>query len=110
MQRHVVGIWMMGGCERASEREREREREREQVPFLRTYYQGRCFYERFAFSSSYHHNWSLLFHVLTFIGLACCQGKKDIVIIEYSSLRDFYRPLCNNNTRSIYFYMRIFER
>jgi hypothetical protein len=31
------------------------------------------------------------------------QGKKDIVfrfIIEYSSLRDFYRPLCNN--RSIF--------
>jgi hypothetical protein len=109
VQRHVVGIWMMGGCERASERERERE----QVPFLRTYHQGRCFYERFAFSSSYHHNWSLLFHVLTFIGLACCQGKKDIVlrfiIIEYSSLRDFYRPL-SNDTRSTHFYMRIFER
>jgi hypothetical protein len=87
--------------------ERVREREREQVPSLRTYYQGRCFYERFAFSSSYHHNWSLLFHVLTFIGLACCQGKKDIVlrfiIIEYSSLRDFGPPLGNNNTRSIYF-------
>jgi hypothetical protein len=33
------------------------------------------------------------------------QGKKDIVfqfIIEYnSSLRDFYRPLGNNNNRSI---------
>ncbi len=38
------------------------------------------------------------------------QGK-DIVLrfIVYSSLRDFYnRPLGNN--RSIYFYMRIFER
>ncbi len=38
-----------------------------------------------------------------FVGLAY-QGK-DIVfrfIIEYSSLRDFYRPLGNNN-RSIYF-------
>ncbi len=49
-----------------------------------------------------------------FVGLAY-QGK-DIVlrfIIEYSSLRDFYRPLGhnnnNNNNRSI-FYMRIFER
>jgi hypothetical protein len=31
-------------------------------------------------------------------------------IIEYSSLRDFYRPLGNNNNRSIYFYMRVFER
>ncbi len=32
------------------------------------------------------------------------QGKEDIVfrfIIEYSSLRDFYRPLGNNNNRSI---------
>ncbi len=31
----------------------------------------------------------------------------------YSSLRDFYRPLGNNNNnnnRSIYFYMRIFEK
>jgi hypothetical protein len=44
------------------------------------------------------------------------QGK-DVVfrfIIEYSSLRDFYRPLGNNNNnnnnRSIYFYMRIFEK
>jgi len=37
------------------------------------------------------------------IGLAY-QGKKDIVfrfIIEYSSLRDFYRPLGHNN-RSIF--------
>jgi hypothetical protein len=34
-----------------------------------------------------------------FVGLAYYQGK-DIVfrfIIEYSSLRDFYRPLGNNN-------------
>jgi hypothetical protein len=30
-------------------------------------------------------------------------------ITEYSSLRDFYRPLLGNNNRSI-FYMRIFER
>ncbi len=30
-------------------------------------------------------------------------------IIEYSCLRDFYRPLGHNN-RSIYFYTRIFER
>ncbi len=49
-----------------------------------------------------------------FIGLAY-QGKDIIVfrfIIEYySSLRDFYRPLGNNNNnRSIYFYMRTFER
>jgi hypothetical protein len=38
-----------------------------------------------------------------FIGLAY-QGK-DVVfifIIEYSSLRDFYRPLGNNNNRSIF--------
>ncbi len=31
------------------------------------------------------------------------QGKKDIVfrfIIEYSSLRDFYRPLGNNNNNN----------
>ncbi len=40
------------------------------------------------------------------------KALKDIVfrfIIEYSSLRDFYRPLGNNNNRSN-FYMRIFER
>ncbi len=40
------------------------------------------------------------------------QGKKDIVfrlIIEYSSLRDFYRPLGNNN-RSSFFLMSIFEQ
>jgi len=48
------------------------------------------------------------------VDLAYYQGKKDIVvfrfIIEYSSLRDFYRPLLgHNNNRSIYFYMRIFE-
>jgi hypothetical protein len=56
--------------------------------------------------------------LVSFVGLAYYQGKKDIVfrfIIEYySSLRDFYRPLLgnnnnNNNNRSI-FYMRIFER
>jgi hypothetical protein len=52
----------------------------------------------------------------SFIGLAY-QGKDIVVfrfIIEYSSLRDFYRPLGNNNNnnRSIlfYFYVRIFER
>ncbi len=42
-----------------------------------------------------------------FIGPAY-QGKKDIVfrfIIEYSSLRDFYRPLGNNNNNmSIFLY------
>jgi len=47
-----------------------------------------------------------------FVGRAYYQGKKDIVfrfIIEYSSLRDFYRPLLgnnnnnnNNNNRSIF--------
>jgi hypothetical protein len=45
-----------------------------------------------------------------FIGLA--YKGEDIVfrfIIEYSSLRDFYRPLGNNNNRSN-FYVRIFER
>ncbi len=39
-----------------------------------------------------------------FVGLAY-QGKEDIVfrfIIEYSSLRDFYGPLGNNNKRSIF--------
>jgi hypothetical protein len=45
--------------------------------------------------------------------LLAYQGKDIVVfrfiIIEYSSLRDFYRPLCNNNNRSIYFCMRIFE-
>jgi hypothetical protein len=47
-------------------------------------------------------------HDLIFAGLAYYQGKKDIVfrfIIEYSSsLRDFYRPLGNNNNnnRSIF--------
>jgi hypothetical protein len=30
-------------------------------------------------------------------------------IIEYSSLRDFYGPL-GNNKRSIFYYMRMFER
>jgi hypothetical protein len=39
---------------------------------------------------------------------------KDIVfrfIIEYSSLRDFYRPLGYNNNTSIFFFiMRIFDR
>jgi len=38
-----------------------------------------------------------------FFGLAY-QGK-DVVfrfILEYSSLRDFYRPLGNNNNRSIF--------
>jgi hypothetical protein len=53
----------------------------------------------------------------SFVGLAYYQSK-DIVfrfIIEYSSLRDFYRPLGNNNNnnnnnnRSI-FHMRILER
>jgi hypothetical protein len=50
--------------------------------------------------------------LLALIGLY--QGK-DIVfrfILEYSSLRDFYRPLGNNNNnnRSTCFNMRIFER
>jgi hypothetical protein len=42
-------------------------------------------------------------HAYNFIGLAY-QGK-DIVfrfIIEYSSFRDFYRPLDSNNNRSIF--------
>jgi len=40
-----------------------------------------------------------------FVGLAYYQGKDIVfrVIIEYSSLRDFYRPLLgNNNNRSIF--------
>ncbi len=47
------------------------------------------------------------------LALPTKQGK-DIVfrfIIEYcSSLRDFYRPLGNNNNRSIFFYMKVFEK
>ncbi len=44
---------------------------------------------------------------ILFVGLA--EEGKDIVvfrfIIEYnSSLRDFYRPLGNNNNRSIFLY------
>jgi hypothetical protein len=59
---------------------------------------------------SHNNNKEILDHIAIFIGRAYQEGKKDIVfrfIIEYSSLRDFYRPLGNNN-RSIYFYMRIF--
>jgi hypothetical protein len=48
------------------------------------------------------------------LALPTKQGKDIIVfrfIIEYSSLRHFYRPLGNNNNnRSFFFYMRIFER
>jgi hypothetical protein len=47
----------------------------------------------------------------SFVGLAYTKAKDIIVfrfIIEYSSLRDFYRPLGNNSM--VYFYMRIFER
>jgi hypothetical protein len=39
-----------------------------------------------------------------FAGLAYQEGKDIVVlrfIIEYSSFRDFYRPLGNNNNRSI---------
>jgi len=51
-----------------------------------------------------------------FVGLCLPSKAKDIVlrfIIEYSSLRDFYRPLGNNNNnnnRFIFFNMMIFER
>jgi hypothetical protein len=44
-----------------------------------------------------------LFYVFFFIGVAY-QGK-DIVfrfIVEYSSLRDFHKPLGNNNNSSIF--------
>jgi hypothetical protein len=37
--------------------------------------------------------------ITSLFGLAYYQGKKDIVfrfIIEYSSLRDFYRPILGN--------------
>jgi hypothetical protein len=48
-----------------------------------------------------------------FVGLAY-QGKDIIVfrfIIEYSSIRDFYRPLGNNNNNNrSNFILRIFER
>jgi hypothetical protein len=57
-----------------------------------------------------HISTSLLKSMSLFIGLALV--GKDIVfgfIIEYSSLRDFYRPLDNNN-RSFFFNMRISER
>jgi hypothetical protein len=48
--------------------------------------------------------------VWEFVGLVY-QGKEDIVfrfIIEYSSLRDFYRPPSNNNNNRSIFYIRIF--
>jgi hypothetical protein len=61
---------------------------------------------------------SMVFKVLIsglfFIGLAYQARQGYCVYIHsrvYSSFRDFYRPLGNNNNnRSIYFYMRIFER
>jgi hypothetical protein len=49
------------------------------------------------------HNLRITWALPPFIGLAYYQGKKDIVlrfILEYSSLRDFYRPL--GNIRSIF--------
>jgi hypothetical protein len=52
-----------------------------------------------------HSLWAPTTRTCGFVGLAYYQGKKDIVfrfIIEYSSLRDFYRPLGNNNNRSIF--------
>jgi hypothetical protein len=55
------------------------------------------------------------FHEMEFVHLLALPPRQRILcvfrfIIEYSSLRDFYRPLGNNNNnRSIYFYMRIFE-
>jgi hypothetical protein len=52
-----------------------------------------------------HSLWAPTTQTCGFVGLAYYQGKKDIVfrfIIEYSSLRDFYRPLGNNNNRSIF--------
>jgi len=84
--------------------EREWERERENfiqfysfdiIVMAQTFMRGCCF-------------------LMAFVGFAYYQEGKDIIvfrfIIEYSSLRDFYRPLGNINNRSIYFYMRIFER
>jgi hypothetical protein len=60
-------------------------------------------------------NFIYLFIYLFIVGLAY-PGKGIVFrfIIEYSSLRDFYRPLGNNNNnnnnnRSIFFNMRIFE-
>jgi len=54
-----------------------------------------------------------LFSFFCFLGAHILVGKEIIVfrfIIEYSSsLRDFNRPLGNNN-RSIFINMRIFER
>ncbi len=69
-------------------------------------------YKIFINLNSFHKPSTWHPNLIFVVGLAY-QGK-DIVfrfIIEYSSLRDFYRPLGNNNinNRSI-FYMRIFER
>ncbi len=57
-----------------------------------------------------------MIHSVVVVGLAYQEGK-DIVfrfIIEYSSSLKGFWPLGNNNNnnnnRSIYFYMRIFER
>jgi hypothetical protein len=63
-------------------------------------------------------NLPILPYILGLLIGPCLTKAKDVivfrVIIEYSSLRDFYRPLGNNNNntnnRSIYFYRRIFER
>ncbi len=59
-----------------------------------------------------HYLCALLFHFLFFSHLLALPTKARIgivfrFIIEYNSLRDFYRPLVIN--RSI-FYTRIFER
>jgi hypothetical protein len=50
---------------------------------------------------------------ISFIGLA--EQGKDINSIKihyrvYNSLRDFFRPLGNNNNHRSIFYMRIFEK
>jgi hypothetical protein len=58
--------------------------------------------ELYIKSGCYVLSQNLTKHNTHFVGLA--YHGKDIVfrfIIEYSSLRDFYRPLCNNN-RSVF--------
>jgi hypothetical protein len=59
------------------------------------------------------HKCIIPFHGMEFVHLLALPPRQGCCVcldsfIEYSSLRDFYRRLGNNNNRSIYFYMRIF--
>jgi hypothetical protein len=76
---------MVGGCERVRERERT-------GPFPSYLLPRTLLLRALCVLILLPSQLVTAFHVLTFIG----QGKKDIVcrfIIEYSSLRDFYRLL-----------------